>query len=145
MEPDPSQLSVIGAGFIGGKAESVRQAINKSTKALNNCAKAEDDGKMFDEHVESVLKRLEDNLWLLMSGLERISVVHYHRFCEIGMGLPSVVKIALGWIESGTNTFLATLAEVNKDPNLVDRIQIVSDKLSKAMADALDIYKGIKV
>ena len=138
-------MGIIGAGFIGGKAESVRQAINKSTTALKSCAMAEDSGKMFHEHVESVLKRVEDNLWLLLDGLKRISVVHYNRFCELGMGLPSVVKVALGWIESSTQTWLATLAEINENFDLVDRIKTLSDKLLAAETDALDVYKGIKV
>lgn len=137
-------MGLIGAGFIGGRAESVRQAITKSDKALKACAEAEDGGKMYDEHVESVLKRLEDNLWLLLDGLKRISVVHYDRFCELGMGLPSVVKVALGWIQSSTATWLATLKEVNKDPELVERIHSVADRLLAALAEALDVYKGIK-
>lgn len=136
-------MGLVGAGFIGGRAESVRQCVNKSDKALRACGEAEDGGKMFDEHIESVVKRVEDNLWLLLDGLKRISVVHYKRFCELGMGLPSVVKIALGWIQSSTTTWLATLKEVNNNPELVERIQAVTDKLVPAMANAVEVYKGI--
>ncbi|KAJ5104817.1 hypothetical protein NUU61_002164 [Penicillium alfredii] len=93
VELDPAQMSIIGAGFIGAKAEKVRQQITKSTKTLRDCAAAEDNG-MFDEHVESVLKRAEDNIGPLLGGLERIGTVHYNRFCEIGMGLPSIVEVA---------------------------------------------------
>lgn len=137
-------MGLVGAGLIGGRAESVRQCVNKSDKALRACGEAEDGGKMYDEHVESVVTRIEDNLWLLLDGLTRISVVHYKRFCELGMGLPSVVKIALGWIQSSTTTWLATLTEVNKNPELVERIQAVTDKLVPAMANAVEVYKGIK-
>lgn len=144
LEPDPAQMGIIGAGSIGGKAESIRQAINKSTKALNACAVAEDDGKMKNEHVESILQRAEDHLSLLLDAMKRISVVYYDRFCELGMGLPEIVKIALVWIQSSSKTWLSTLEQVNKCPDLVGRITSFRDQMLMAQVEALDVYKGIK-
>jgi hypothetical protein len=136
-------MGIIGAGSIGGKAEAARQAINKSNKTLAACATAEPDGKMKKEHTESVVQRVEDNLPLLLDVLKRMSAVHYHRFCEIGMGLPTVVKIALGWIESSTKEWMTTFEGVSKTPELVERIQSIRDRLLSAEAEALDVYKGI--
>lgn len=93
-------MGLIGAGFIGGKAESTRQAIDKSEKTMTACTAAELDGKMQDKQVESILQRIEAYISLLLEVLKRMSAVHYTRFCELGMGLPTTVNIALGWIES---------------------------------------------
>lgn len=138
-------MGLIGAGSIGGKAESARQAINKSEKTLAACAAAEPDGKLRKEQVEHVLQRVDDNLSLLLDVLQRMSAVHYGRFCELGMGLPTIVKVALGWIESSTKVWMATIERVNKTSDLVPRIQSLRGQLLTAEAAALDVYKGIEV
>ena len=66
VEPDPAHIGLIGAGSIGGKAESARQAINKSNKTLVACAAAEPDGKLQKEQVESILQRVETDISLLL-------------------------------------------------------------------------------
>lgn len=137
-------MGLIGAGSIGGKAESARQAINKSNKTLVACAAAEPDGKLQKEQVESVLQRIETDISLLLDVLNRMSVVHYVRFCELGMGLPTIVKVALGWIESSTKEWAATFERVNKSPELVPRIVSIRDRLLTAEAEALGVYKGIE-
>jgi hypothetical protein len=136
-------MGLIGAGSIGSKAESARQAINKSNKTLAACAAAEPDGKLQDEHIQSVLQRIETDISLLLDVLKRMSVVHYHRFCELGMGLPTIVKVALGWIESSTKEWLATLERLNKSPELVPQIEYLRDRLLTAEAEALKVYSGI--
>lgn len=144
LKPEPAQMSLIGAGFIGGKAESVRQAINSSSNALDACAAAEPDGMLKREHVDHVLQRIDKDLYLLLDGLNRISAVYYDRFCELGMGLPRVVKVALVWIESSTKNWLDCLRRVNGCPELVEQISSLQDKLLTALAKALQIYSGIK-
>lgn len=137
-------MGFVGAGSIGGKAEYARQSINKSTKTLAACAAAEPDGKLQKGHIESVLQRIGANISLLFGILKRMSVVHYHRFCELGMGLPSIVKVALGWLEASTKDWTATLEHINNRPELVERIESIRDRLLTAEAEALDVYKGIE-
>jgi hypothetical protein len=86
-------MGLLTAGSIGRKAESVRQAINKLNKTLAACAIAEPDGKLQEQHTENSLQRIEANSPLLIDVLKRMSEVHYHRFCELGMGIPTVVKM----------------------------------------------------
>lgn len=144
VEPEPSQMGVIGAGKIGGRAEAVRQGINKSNKTLEACADAEPDLKMKPEQVASILERVEKNLSFLLDGLERISVLYYDRFVELGMGLTSIVSMALGWIEASSKVWLETIARVNKSEDLEGRIKSLSDTLLTAESKALDVYKGVK-
>lgn len=137
-------MGLIGAGSIGVKAESARQAINKSNQTLAACAAAEPDGKLQKEQIESVLQRIEAEISLLLDVLKRMSVVHYVRFCELGMGLPTIVKVALGWIESSTKEWMVTFERVNKSPEHIPRILSLRDQLLTAEAEALDVYKGIE-
>ena len=60
-------MGIIGGESIGRKVESIRQAINRPTKTINYCAMAEDDGKMRNEHVESILQLGENNLFIFFS------------------------------------------------------------------------------
>lgn len=145
VPPKTGAMGIRGAGSIGRKAEAVRQAINRSTKTLNACAIAEDHGKMRNGHVESILQRAEDNLFFLLDGLKRISVGYYDSFCELGMGLPGIVKIGLGWIESSSKSWLSTSVQATKNLALVDHIASLRNQLLTAEAEALEIYKGVKV
>ncbi|KAL1874591.1 hypothetical protein Plec18167_005823 [Paecilomyces lecythidis] len=142
VEPDPSDLGILGAGSIGARAESVRQAINKLNKAMAACAAAESDGKMQEYQIESVLHRIEINSPLLIGVLERMGTVHFHRFRELGMGLPTIVKAALTWIESSTKACCTTLERVNKSPELVQRISLINNRLLDAASEALEVYSG---
>jgi hypothetical protein len=137
-------MGIIGAGSIGSKAESVRQAINKLNKTMTNCAANEPDNKMQDTQIESVLLRIENNISLLIDVLDRMGAVYFDRFCEMGMGLPTIVKTALGWIKSSTETCCATFERVNKSPELGERISLVNGRLLAATSEAFDVYSGIK-
>lgn len=124
------------------KSESVRQATEKLNKALADCAAAEPDGKLQHSQAESVVERIDTSSPFLMDVLYRLSEVHFQRFCQLGMGLPTVVKKALIWNQSSTKACNETLARVNKSDDLVDRIQTVGKKLLDAQAKALSVYSG---
>lgn len=142
VEPEPDDMGVLGACSIGMKAEAVRQAIERLSKALTDCASTEPDGKMQHGQVESMMERIDANSPLLIDVLRRLSEVHFHRFCQLGMGLPTVVKKALSWIEGSTKACLATMSRVNKSPELAKLISTVGNRLLVAESNALAIYSG---
>lgn len=92
-------------------------------------AAVESGGKMLHEQVERVVKRLDDDTPLFVTVLEKLSKVHFHRFCEIGMGIHAVVKKVLGWIQGSTEPCLTTLSNVNRRPDLAQRTSTVENRL----------------
>ena len=56
------------------------------------------------------------------------------------MGLPGIVKIALSLIESFSKSWLSILEQVNKSPELVDRLASFRDQLLMGQAEALKVY-----
>ncbi|KAF4443588.1 hypothetical protein FACUT_1225 [Fusarium acutatum] len=142
VEPQPDRLGILGAGSIGVKAESVRKAIDRLKNAVLSCAAAESDGKMQYKQVESVVERLDNSNPLFVTVLERLSEVHFHHFHEIGMGIPTVVKKALGWIQGSIQACLTTLSNANKISELTQRISTVGNRLLAAVSKALAVYSN---
>lgn len=133
-------MGILGAGAFGRKAEFTRKAIDKLTDAIAACAAAQPDGRLQRGQVESVMQRIDANSDLMVGVLEKVSTDYYRRFRQIGMGVPSIVKASLSWIESSTKACIATIERVNKTPELVDDVSRISNKLLGAQADALTVY-----
>ncbi|PWN92593.1 hypothetical protein FA10DRAFT_293363 [Acaromyces ingoldii] len=144
VKPEPSKLGIIGAGTIGAKAENVRMGINSAAAAIKATAK-DNGGKLSDKEALEIHDFFQEKMInLIQETLHRMSTVHYKRFCELGMGIPSVVKMALGWFVNSDKAFIAAWEGAVADEAILKQVKEINTRILTMCEEAHAAYGGTK-